>query len=192
MQIFFTLLGVILSLLSMSIYIVSILRGNTRPHLYTYLIWSIVTLIAFLGSLAAGGGVGAWVVGVTGFTSIIIFVLSFKYGTKDIKPIDTVFLIAALVSIISWVLFKNPLWSVVLAVIIDMCGYFPTIRKTWRDPNSEIFSAWAIGGIQALTAIVALSNFNFLTLLFPIEYFLMNCIIGCIILARGRYKVNRT
>ena len=191
MQIFFTLLGIILSLASTSIYILTIFQGKTKPHLYTHIVWSIVTFIAFFGSLTAGGGIGAWIIGVTGFTSGIIVLLSFKYGTKDIKPVDALFLFAALVSIIPWVIFKDPFWSVILAVAIDMCGYFPTMRKTWKTPSSEVVSAWAIGSVKALVAIIALSNFNIITVLFPAEYFIMNSIVAYIIVSRRNQKVAR-
>ena len=123
---------------------------------------------------------------------VVIFLLSFKYGTKDIKPIDKVFLIAALVSIIPWLVLKDPLWSVIIAVAIDMCGYFPTMRKTWKAPNSEVFSAWAIGCVKALIAIIALSNFNITTVLFPAEYLIMNSIVAYIIVSRGKRKIIRS
>ncbi len=188
MQLLLTLVGVILSVVGTGIYIVGIFKGKTKPHLYTNIIWSIVTIIAFLGSLTSGGGIGAWVIGFTGFTSVVIFLLSFKYGTKDIKQIDTIFLVAALISIIPWIVLKDPFWSVIIAVIIDMFGYFPTIRKTWRDPSSEVYLPWAIGSVKAVIAIIALSNFNILTVLFPIEYLVMNSIVVYIIISRRNNK----
>ena len=184
MQLFLTSVGFLLSFAATGIYIVDIVRGNTKPHFYTYLVWSIVTMIAFFGSLAAGGGYGAWVIGITGFLTIVVMLLSLKYGTKDIKPIDTYFLIAACVAILPWLVLKDPLWSVILAVIIDALGYFPTIRKTWKAPRSEIFSPWILGSVKAALALVTLQSFNLTTILFPAEILIMNTVVAYIILAR--------
>ena len=44
------------------IYIRSILRGFTRPHIFTWLIYVIVDGTIFAAQLAGGGGPGAFVV----------------------------------------------------------------------------------------------------------------------------------
>jgi hypothetical protein len=179
-----TVLGFVLSFISTGIYVADILRGRTKPHLYTYVVWSIVTLIAFFGSLVSGGGYGAWIIGVTGLLTVVIVPLSVKYGTKDIKIIDAVFLCGALISIVPWLILKDPLWSVVLAVIIDICGYLPTMRKTWSAPESEILSPWAMGGVKSALAIVTLDAFSVTTVLFPAEIVVMNGILSYIIISR--------
>lgn len=186
MQLFLTIIGFVLSFASTGIYVVDIVRGKTRPHLYTYVVWSIVTMIAFFGSLVSGGGYGAWIIGITGLLTVVIVPLSLKYGTKDIQTIDTVFLCGALIAIVPWLILEDPLWSVVLAVIIDICGYVPTMRKTWRAPESEILSPWAMGGVKSVLAIVTLDAFSVITVLFPAEIVVMNCILAWIIISRRK------
>jgi hypothetical protein len=190
MQLYLTALGMILSLTAGGIYIVDIVRGKTKPHLYTYLTWSIVATIAFLGSLASGGGYAAWIVGSGAMLSTAIFLLSFKYGTADIHWFDTVFLVGALVAIVPWILLKDPLWSVVLAVFISVCGYCPTIRKTWRAPETEHLSAWVIGCATAAMAIAALETFNITTILYPAQILVMDIFLVYIIISRRKKSEN--
>lgn len=53
-QSFVALVAVILSLIGEGIYIVSIYRGQTKPHLYTHFVWAIVSGVAFLPNWTAG------------------------------------------------------------------------------------------------------------------------------------------
>jgi hypothetical protein len=178
--------GFLLSFAASGIYIVSIFRGRTKPHLFTHLVWAIVTLIAFFGSLVSGGGYGAWIIGITGFFSIVITLLSLKYGTKDIQRVDMFFLVAAILSIIPWLILRDPLWTVVLATGIDFCGYMPTIRKTWKAPESEALSSWILGSVKSAVGILALGSFSITTVIFPLEIVIMNAIVVGIIVVRRR------
>src|ERR1700722_13701140 len=83
-------IAAVLALISSCIYVRDILRGNTKPHLYTWLIWSIVTVIAFLGQITKGGGPGSWATGVSAIVtiSVTIFSFLFGYGTRDITKFD--------------------------------------------------------------------------------------------------------
>ncbi len=49
------IIAVLLGLTGSLIYYVAILRGKTRPHLYTRLVWAVVESIIFLGQYTAGG-----------------------------------------------------------------------------------------------------------------------------------------
>jgi len=67
-----------LALLSSFIYIKDIFKGNTKPHTYTWLIWTIVTWIAFFGQWVSGGGPGSWATGVAAVVTTFTLILSLK------------------------------------------------------------------------------------------------------------------
>src|SRR3989338_5771506 len=74
-----TILGgvaAILAFVSSFIYIRDIFRGNSKPHTYTWLIWAIVTWIAFGGQWVSGGGPGAWATGASAVLSTFTLLLS--------------------------------------------------------------------------------------------------------------------
>ena len=89
------IVSVIIGLVGFVPYVRDILSKKTKPHLYTYLIWSIVTIVAFVGQYISGGGPGSWSTGVTGLLTIVILGLTFRYGTKDVTRFDGIFLIGA-------------------------------------------------------------------------------------------------
>ncbi len=169
----------ILALVSSFLYIKDIFRGNTKPHIYTWLIWSIVTTIAFLGQWVSGGGPGSWATGVAALVTIFTLLLSLYggYGTKDITRFDTICLILAIVSILPWLLTKNVLWSVLLATLIDLIAFFPTMRKTWYAPRSESLGSMYVDAVKHSLSIVSMGNYSVITVIYPASVLLTKFII---------------
>lgn len=183
------LVGIGFEVVSSLLYYRDIFRGKTKPHLFTFLVWSIVTTVAFLGQLAGGGEAGSWITGASALMIISVVPLCFWFGTKDITRTDTFFLVAALLSIVPWILTKDPLWSVILATLIDALAMFPTLRKTWRDPTSESLPAWIAAEAKILCGIAALAIYTPLTWIYPVQALTMNGILIAIILL-GRHRTR--
>jgi uncharacterized protein with PQ loop repeat len=168
--------GIVLVIVGQIPYVINVLKKKTTPHFYTWLIWSITTIIIFLGQVTAGAGAGAWITGVNGAMTIFITLLSLKYGTKDVRAVDTFFLCLALLGIVLWMLTSDPLYSVVLSSIIGVVAYFPTIRKSWKDPQSETASLYGISFVRHILSLFALSSYNITTIIYPLSAGIMNAI----------------
>jgi hypothetical protein len=159
-------LGIIAALFALAsafLYIRDIFRGNTKPHVYTWIMWFVVTAIAFAGQVSTGGGAGAWATGVTAFYTFFVVLLTFKYGTKDITPFDTFCLILSLAALLPWLLVHNVLWSVVLATATDVIAFLPTIRKTWYAPKSESLGSMFFDALKHSLSIVSLQTYSLTT-----------------------------
>ena len=185
------IIGVIAALLAVAstcTYIRDIFRGNTKPHVYTWLIWAIVTIIAFLGQWVSGGGPGAWATGVTAVFTVVILLLALRYGTTDITNFDKVCLVLALVSILPWLLIQNILWSVILATFTDVIGFLPTIRKTWHAPRSESLSSMFFDAAKHGLSIGSLQTYSLATWLYPAGVLGAKLVIIGEILIRRRVK----
>jgi hypothetical protein len=176
--------AVLLALVSGVVYYVSILKGKTRPHLYTRLVWATVESIIFFGQYTTGGGAGSWVTAVGALLTFGIVILCIKYGTTDVTTSDRISFAAALLCIVPWVITKDPLWSVIFAILIDIWAIIPTLRKTWNSPSSESFFAWSISEVKIIFAFFALSTYSFTTWAYPVEAFIMNAILIFIIVYR--------
>ncbi len=190
MKDFFGLLAVLLSVAATIPYIYDIYKGKTKPHLYTFIIWTIVTALVFLGQYAAGAGPGAWATGVSAVLTAVILVLSFKYGTDDVTKFDAVLLVCALAAIIVWWFTKDPTVSVAIATLIDVCAFAPTIRKTLNDPTSETLLAWVANILRHGFTLCALSNFVLATYLYPTALLFMNALVIFVILFRPKKIIN--
>lgn len=177
-----------LALFSSYLYIKDIFRGNTKPHTYTWLIWSIVTTIAFFGQVVSGGGPGSWATGVAAVVTILTLFISLKgnYGTKDITKLDTVCLVLAILAILPWLLIKNVLWSVLLATFIDLIAFVPTMRKTWHAPKSESLGSMWADAIKHALSMYSMGTYSLITLVYPLSVLLTKfVIIGEIVFLRS-------
>ena len=181
------IIAALLALFSSYLYIRDIFRGNTKPHMYTWLIWSIVTTIAFLGQLVSGGGPGSWATGVAAVVTIFTFFLSLKgnYGTKNVTNFDKVCLVSAIFSILPWLLTKNILWSVILATIIDLIAFAPTMRKTWHAPKSESLGSMYADAVKHSLSIISMNTYSLVNVIYPTSVLITKfIIIGEIIFLR--------
>ena len=180
--------AVVCEIASAILYYRDIYRGNTKPHLYTMIIWAILAGIVFAGSLVAGAGPGAWGTGATFLFCASLVPIAYYRGTTDITRMDRIFLIAALAAIAPWLISKNPLWSVVLATFIDWLGMLPTMRKTYNAPNSESLPSWILAVARSVMQLAALSTYNVTTLIYLVEVLLSDMALVGIIVSRKMMK----
>jgi hypothetical protein len=182
----FGVIASLIGLVSSVPYLADILRRKTKPHLFTWLVWGILTSIAFFAQVARQGGAGAWVTGVTALTCFVFTALAVRYGEKDIKPIDWLSLLGALLGLLLWAFTSDPLLAVILITIIDLIGFAPTLRKAYFKPHEEtavffFLSIWKFGA-----GLVALGSYNLTTCLFPAAVALFNVIFVTTLLVRRR------
>lgn len=156
--------------------------------MFTWIVWAVVTILAFFAQWQKGGGAGSWTTGVTGIITIFIAIVSLWKGSKDITKLDIYIFIGALLAIIPWVLTKDPTLSAVILTIIDAFAFIPTIRKTAKSPESETFVSYILHLMRHSLSIFALANYNLATYLYPATLALMNLIVILVIV---RTKKNR-
>lgn len=149
-------------------YIRSILRGETKPHAFSWIIWASVTFIIFLAQLADKGGAGAWPIGVSGVITLFVAILAYIKKTDHmIAKKDWVIFIIAMSAIPFWYITSNPLWAVVILTSVDLAGFIPTFRKAYYYPNEEKLLFYFLMASRNILVIIALENYSLTTLLFP-------------------------
>lgn len=167
-------------------YLKDVMRGTVRPHPYTWFVWSIVSLTIFFGQLAKGAGIGSLPTAASEIFTVIIFLFSLRYGFKEIRKIDTLFLGIALAGIIPWALTKDPTISVIVAVSIDLAAFVPTIRKTWRSPDTESPLLYATNVFRHILMLFALRSYNVATTLHSIAMIATNTLMTAIIMGKKK------
>lgn len=136
---------------------------KTKPHAYTWLIWTITQGTAVVGIWYGGGGWGALNLTVGTFFVIGVFLFSLKYGTKNITKSDTFILIAALCAVLVWWQLDQPLLAVLMVSVIDVLGFIPSFRKSYQEPWSETLLSWILFSLSNVFALLALNEYNLLT-----------------------------
>ncbi len=166
-------------------YLKDIFKSNTKPHIYSWLVWSILQTTGVIAMIAGGASYGALGLGIGSLFCIFIFFLSFKYGTKDITALDTICLIGSLLAILVWISQKNPLISVILITIIDFVGFIPTYRKSYRNPYSETISLYLLVVASNIFGVIAIAHYNIISTLY-IGSLLVTNLVCALILFIGR------
>jgi hypothetical protein len=179
--------AVALTLYAFYPYILGILRGSVRPHVFSWVIWGATTWVVFLAALQSGGGLGAWVIGLSATLTLAIAVLAwFKRADVTITRLDWAFLLCAASSLPLWYLTDSPLAAVVVLTVVDLLGFGPTVRKAWLWPQSESITFFGLFVLRNLLVLAALENFTMATWLFPVAIALACSLLIVMIVVRRR------
>lgn len=164
----YSAIAIALTFIAFFPYIRSILKEETKPHVFSWVIWGSTTFIVFLAQLKDGGGVGAWPIGVSGLITIYVAFLAYlKKSDKTITLIDWCFFLSAMASLPTWYFTSDPLWAVVILTAVDLLGFGPTIRKAYFHPYEENLTFFSIFMARNLIVIMALEYYSLTTVLFP-------------------------
>ncbi|MFA6437150.1 MAG: hypothetical protein WC242_03230 [Candidatus Paceibacterota bacterium] len=186
-KIIFATLATAIAVLGSSIpYFRDIISKKTHPHSFTWLIWAITQGTATAALWCGKGGFGVISPTIGTCSIIFIFLLSLRYGEKNITRSDIICLTVAILAILVWWLLNNPLISVILVCLIDAIAFIPTFRKSYNHPWSEKLSAWEVGVIASIFGILAISNYNALTLPYLLMTLLSSIIFSLFLIIRRR------
>lgn len=181
MKITIAIIAALLAVIGNVPYLIDIVKKKVQPHPYTWLVWTLVSCIIFFGQVSKGAGVGAIPTAASEIFTVIIFIFSLRYGFKKIERTDTYFLIAALLGIIPWVLTNDPTISVIIAVTIDLIAFMPTLRKTYRYPQTETPILYSMNALRHFMALFSLQAYNIATMLHSLVMIITNTIMTFLI-----------
>src|SRR5262249_29291423 len=119
MQEFFGVLAGVLSLVSGIPYIRDILAGKTKPHRGSFLIWTVLGLIAFITQFAAGA---TWSLVLPVLDTLLIaaiLALSIERGSGGVNRRDATGLALAAGGLVLWYFTKQPLTALLVTIGID-------------------------------------------------------------------------
>lgn len=157
------LIASIVSFTNFIYYVFTIFKGKTKPHLYTWLAWGIITLIIAIIQTLEGETYGAWLAYTVAAVSLARAALAIPYGEKNITKSDRFSLLVCFVSTVFWLVFKQPVVSVLLLTTIDLVAYYPTFRKSWYKPYEEPVISHFVFGLTYTLGIIAIDDYSFTT-----------------------------
>ncbi|MBC7459674.1 hypothetical protein H7200_03115 [Candidatus Saccharibacteria bacterium] len=174
MAFFLGILTIIIALMSYGFYLRDMFKGKTKPHSVTWFIWGLLNSFIFFEQINNGAGEGAWVTGTAAVANILIFILSLKYGEKRITKLDVFCLVSAIAILVFWLQTADTVPAIILACVIFIVGFIPTITKAWRRSQEETTVTFALNGLKFFIALFALQSFTIVTALYPIVLMVLN------------------
>lgn len=179
-------IAVVLTFIAYIPYYRDIRTGKTRPHVYSWSLWSLLTILLVALQIKGGAGPATWITAAAGLLCIGVVFFSLKNGKKDITTSDTIVAILSLVAIGSWLLADQPEISISLVILADMLAFIPTVRKSYRDPHSETLSLYVTNAIRFTLALLAVETYNYLSTSWIIAWVIGNTLLSILLIVRRK------
>lgn len=189
-------LSVAIGVVAYAIYLrKTIKKGGTaiRPHPFSWLLWGLVTAVAFFVQVTEGGGAGSWV---TGFTALVCFIISgltLVKHTWSFSWIERFSLVMGICTLAAYLYYKgteHPTLLAALATLADVLGYWPTIKKGWAAPETDDPISFALNSIKFIPALFALGSYSPATWLYPGTLVVVNGGVAVMLCKRGKRRVK--
>jgi hypothetical protein len=180
--------GALVVAVSAAYYFADVLRGRTRPHQASWLVWAVIGVLGFGTADDGGAGPGAYAAAVDALAAVATFALSLapRYGKPGLRRSDVVLGVTALAAVVLWR--WGPLstgWAAVLAVSCDAVALWPTVREGWLRPELESRTSWTADVLGNGLCLCAVGTASVAALAYPI-YLLAACAAMTVILFRPR------
>ena len=98
----------------------------------------------------------------------LVFVLSIWRGEGGVSRADLTIMAVAGLGVVAWAVSSTPVVATIATIFADMLGIALMTPKTWRDPRSETFSTYVLGGVSGVFSALAVGSLDISLLLFPI------------------------
>lgn len=193
MRIFVAACGVASSVLAIYCtlpYVRSILAGRTKPHQFTWLVFTLMNGIIAVSQILEGARVSALIPVTFTIGSAIVLALSFKFGERNTSSYDRGLFAASLLTIAVWCITKNSALAIWLTVLIDIFATTMMVLKIRTDPHSEAPGPWLIATLAYVFSCMSLATTHFgLLFVRPIYGILSDIAVLLAIWAYGRKSV---
>jgi hypothetical protein len=137
-------LSTLIALIAIAPYYRAVLSGKTKPHQWSWFIFTVMNAIVTLSQFLEGGRASVCISFTFCLSSLGTFLLALKYGTRETSSLDRFLFAFSLLTIVVWLLTKNNAAAIWLTVVIDVCATAMTTLKIRNDPQSEDPKPWMI------------------------------------------------
>ena len=155
-------------------YVRDILRGVTRPHRGTWLIWSTLTIVVVLSQHADGATWSLLMAGAQAVLTTLIFLMSIRRGEGCLCAGEWLMISVASLGVVGWIVADEPIIATACVVLADLLGAALMVPKAYRDPHSETLSTFALASLAGALAVGAVGAPNLALLLYPVYFCLVN------------------
>lgn len=164
---FLIIFTILITLLANGYYIFTIFQGKTKPHIYTWIVRTIVPFFVWMIQLQNGAGWWALTSFLNSSICFIVVWLAIRYWEKNITRTDTISLVLAFCILPIWLGAKQDLIAIWFALSIDFLSYYPTVRKSYQKPFEEDMKIFYASNIALMNSIFLMKNSSIITIIYP-------------------------
>ena len=155
-------------------YLRDVLRGSTRPHRGTWLIWSALAVVVCLSKWADGASWSLIMMLTQAVFTTAVFGVAISRGQGGVTTTELMLVAVAAAGVGGWLLLDEPVVATVCVVAADLIAAAMMMPKTYRDPTSETLVTYVFASISGALAAGAVGAVDAALLIYPIYYCLAN------------------
>jgi hypothetical protein len=167
----------VLSLAAFVPYIISILKGVTKPSRASWIIWLVVGVLLLSSYRTSGAKFTLWMPISYVIGPIIVVCLSIKHSTGGWSKFDIFCLSLAAGSLIVWFISESAALALAMHLIIDAMGVLPTVKKAYSNPKEENKTTWMMLFVGSILNFLAIDSLNLMKMAYPSYMLIGNGII---------------
>ena len=182
----FAILAAVITVAGNAVYAVDTVRGNTQPNRVSWMLWTLAPLIAFAAEVSQGVGLQSLLTFAIGFGPLLVVCASFldPKAYARVTPFDVLCGVLSVIALVAWAVTGTGNVAIFFSILADFFGAVPTLRKSYRDPESEhavAFLAGVTGSIITLLTITS-AEWGFASWGFPVYVIAVSGVIAVLIL----------
>lgn len=191
-MVFLLALSVVVTVCGLYPYLKLTAKGIVRPRLVTWGVWFTLAVVMSVSALIEGHMASA-VLSLQGVAGcLLVVMLGWRSGSRDISQLDIGCLAGALIGIMALVVLKNPAIALLIAILVDAIAFVPTLHHAWKKPFEEGLACY-IGNFSASTLVFSsaiISAAGFMGVVYPIYSITFNLAMAMLIIL-GRTSLNQ-
>jgi len=192
----FVIIGTLIGAAGALAYLIETVKGKVRPNRVSFLLWSVIPMIAFFAQIRQGIGMEALMTFSTGFLPFTVFIASFfnKQAEWKLTMFDLICGILSLLGLILWMITKVGNIAIFFSIVADALAAIPTIRKAYKYPETEIAWPWIATVTGVVLTLLTLSTLTFANSGFILYIFAVNLLIYILVQFKPgvRFQKNNT
>ncbi len=178
-----SILSGLLAALSYFPYGLAIWRKQTKPCRATWLIWSMLDIVIWLGMFAKNAQTIQMSVVAVG--TLIIAILALRHGKPGWSRIDIFCMACSCVGIILLFL-ANPIVGLLVGLVVMVIGSIPTFISSWQDPTRENRTGWLLSWLSSFCATLAIPSLTIADAAQPITFLSMGSVMMYVLFLRNK------
>jgi len=167
-------LGTLLVLISAYPYLLDVVRGRTRPRLFSWVTWTLLGAIATVAAYSEGEYPSATLTAAATLETGAIAVVGWRCGNRVFERLDAVCLGGVVLGLLLWNRYESPLLGLSVALAIDLLAAVPTVRHAWCRPHEETTLAYLLCTAAAACSLAAMPRLTLMGSLYPLYLLVIN------------------
>jgi hypothetical protein len=146
------------SVLSGAPYLYSIIKGKTKPHQLTWIVYTIVNGVVVVSQYLEGARNSVLISEFYFVYCAIVVFLSIKYGVRNTSKYDRILFAMSIATLVVWAFTKNNDLAIWLTAVIDTLATAMLMLKVHLHPKSEALTPWITGTVAYVFSCLSLAG----------------------------------